>query len=162
VHAGRSIIVTQTIDGFDAFYAEQRDRAVELAWVLTHDRSLCEDVAQDAFAAVYARFDGLADPVRYLRRAVVNGVYDRSRRTSRERRRLRLVSSGETAVVAGPTGGVADIVAALPLKQRTAVVLRFWGGLTDGEIAEVMSMRPSSVRSLLSRAMARLRLEISA
>ena len=78
VHTGRSTIVSRTIGGFEAFYAEQRDRAVELAWVLTHDRSLCEDVAHDAFAAVYARFEGLADPVRSLRRAVVNGVYDRS------------------------------------------------------------------------------------
>jgi RNA polymerase sigma factor (sigma-70 family) len=45
----------------------------------------------------------------------------------------------------------------LPVRQRTAVVLRFYVDLTDRQTAELMACRPSTVRSLVARAMNRIR-----
>ena len=135
------------VSAFEAFYRAEREHAVRLAWLLTHDAAAAEDIAQDAFAAVYATFDRLDHPAAYLRRSVVNGVYERTRRREREQRRNGLVIVGEAAAVDGPTGGVLDAVATLSIEQRTAVVLRFWAGLRDHEIADAMGIRPGTARS---------------
>jgi RNA polymerase sigma factor (sigma-70 family) len=133
---------------------------VQLAWLLTHDRGSSEDLAHEAFAAVYRRFASLDRPAAYLRTTVVNAVYQRARRAGREQQRLRLVTTGIPTSIEGPSRGVVDAVAALPLTQRTAVVLRYWAGLTDREIAEAMGVRPGTARSLLTRATSRLRKEL--
>ena len=62
---------------FELFYRSSYPGAVRLAWLLTHDASLCEDVAQDAFARVHERFAGLERPEAYLRVAIVNGCRER-------------------------------------------------------------------------------------
>ena len=48
-------------------------------------------------------------------------------------------------------------LAALPRRQRSVLVLRYYEGLTDDEIAEILGARPGTVRSLISRALASLR-----
>lgn len=148
-------------DAFDEFYRQQRQMAVQLAWLLTHDRGAAEDIAQTAFERLFQRIDDVHSPVAYLRRSVVNGAYEQARRSERERRRNRLTVVTDVRSVDGPTGGVLDVVASLPVKQRTVVVLRYWGGLPHSEIAGVMGLRASSVRSLLTRAMEHLRRELS-
>lgn len=55
---------------------------------------------------------------------------------------------------------LADALAALPPKRRTAVVLRYYAGLDTREIADAMGVRPGTVKSLLHRALAQLREEI--
>ena len=142
---------------FGTFYEASRGDAMALAWLLTRNSAACEDVVHDAYAAVLARFESVDQPAAYLRTAIVNGVYSRERRAKRERARMELVAVTAPSIVDGPTGGLADAVAVLPIKPRTAVVLRYWAGLTDVEIAEAMSLRPGSVRSILSRALAQLR-----
>lgn len=142
---------------FVDFYELERHGAIRLAWLLTHDASTAEDVVQDAFTAVFARFDGLETPAAYLRKVVINAVYTRSRHAGREARRMRLVGRDVPASVDGPTGGLADAIARLPLNQRTAIVLRYWADLDHESIAEAMGIRPSSVRSLCTRATAQLR-----
>ena len=148
------------IGAFEAFYRERRAEAVRLAWLLTHDAAAAEDVAQDAFAAVFAVFERVDSPAAYLRRSVINGVYERTRKRQREQRRNGLMIAGELSAVDGPTGGVLDAVAGLPLNQRTAVVLRYWAGLRDHEIADAMGIRPGTARSLLSRATTHLRKDL--
>lgn len=148
------------MESFTRFFEEERVGAVRLAWLLTHDGGIAEDVVQDAFTAVFNRFDQIEHPSAYLRRAVVNGVYERSRKTARERRRLILVAASAPMSAEGPSGGLIDAIACLPLNQRTAIVLRYWGDLDDQAIARAMGIRPGSVRSLLSRGTAQLRKEI--
>jgi RNA polymerase sigma factor (sigma-70 family) len=48
----------------------------------------------------------------------------------------------------------------LPDRQRVAIVLRFYGDLTDNQTAEVMRCAPGTVRSLVSRGMTTLRSEL--
>ena len=148
------------MESFTRFFETERSGAIRLAWLLTHDAALAEDVVQDAFTALFSRFDRVEHPSAYLRRSVVNGVYERSRRTARERRRLMLVAASEPPSIDGPSGGLVDAIARLPLNQRTAIVLRYWGDLDDRTIADAMGMRPGTVRSLLSRATAQLRKDV--
>jgi len=142
---------------FDAFYRTERASVIRFIWLLTRDPSTTEDVAHEAFAAVYRRFGDLDQPRAYLRRVIVNRIAERARRSDREERRIRLAHAGAATQVEGPSGGIADAIALLPLRQRTAVVLRYWSDLDDFEIAAALGCRPGTVRSLLSRATARLR-----
>lgn len=144
-------------DGFEAFYRDHRAAAVRLAWLLTHDAAASEDVVQDAFTAVYRRFDSIDAPAAYLRRAVVNRVHELARTDGRRRRRDELSVAGTASATDGPSGGLADAVATLPLDERTVIVLRYWADLDHREIAAAMGIRPGTARSLLSRATSRLR-----
>lgn len=146
---------------FGCFYDEHREWAIRLAWLLTHDATEAEDVVQDAFTRVFERFERLDRPAAYLRTVLVHRVYERSRTKRREELRLALVHNGSAMSIDGPTGGLVDAIAHLTLQQRTAVVLRYWGGLEDADIASTMGIRGGSVRSLLSRATSQLRKEIT-
>jgi RNA polymerase sigma factor (sigma-70 family) len=146
---------------FDDFYRAERVPAVRLAWLLTRDPSVCEDVVQDAFSAVFHRFDSLENPAAYLRIAVVNRVREIHRRDGREERRLRLVSAGaETSTSDPATGEFADAIAKLPYSQRAALVMRFWADMPEADIATALDVRPPTVRSLVRRALSTLRQEV--
>ncbi len=161
--AAASLPVTVTDDGdaFSAFYNEHCVSASRLAWLLTHDRSSCEDISHEAFALVLPRFASLDDPAAYLRRVIINRVAERNRRSSRERLRIDFITAGQPLVEDGPTGGLIDAISVLPMNQRTAVVLRYWVDLNHIQIADAMGIRPGTVRSLLSRATATLRKDIT-
>jgi RNA polymerase sigma factor (sigma-70 family) len=50
-----------------------------------------------------------------------------------------------------------DLLLGLPVRQRAAVVLRYFCDLGDADIAELLSCRPATVRSLVHRGLANLR-----
>ena len=52
---------------------------------------------------------------------------------------------------------LADVLAALPVKQRAAVVLRYYEDRSEADIADLLGVRPGTVKSLLHRGLARLR-----
>ena len=119
---------------FERFYRSSYPGAVRLAWLLTHDASLCEDVAQDAFARVHERFAGLERPEAYLRVAIVNGCRERHRRRERGTRRLRLVHPRPDEPREDPVSGeLTDVLRRLPDRQRAAIVLRYWADLPEAE-----------------------------
>ena len=145
-------------------YASYGTRAVRLAYLLTGDRSLAEDLVQDAFVNLAGRFADLRDPGAfepYLRKTVVNlaRMHFRRRRLERaflerERRQPR------------PPATLPDIAAyeemkaallGLPDRQRAAVVLRYYEDLSEAQIADILRCRPGTVKSLLSRGVAALR-----
>jgi RNA polymerase sigma factor (sigma-70 family) len=141
---------------FDTFYAEQYRRMVRLAFVLVDTHEEAEEVVQDAFVAIVNRFARLDNPAAYLRRCVLNraGQLLRRRRILRRQPEIRIEDSelGFNHLV--------DAVRRLPNRQRSVVVLRFEGQLTDAEIAETLRMPIGIVKSTLHRAIARLRLEV--
>ncbi|WP_154723323.1 RNA polymerase sigma factor [Ilumatobacter coccineus] len=145
---------------FEAFYEQHKTWAIRFAWLMVREAAAAEDISHDAFTRVFERFDTLTNPSAYLRSTLTNAVYERSRRTGREERRLRLVSAGESTQVEHASGGMMDAISRLPIRQRTAVVLRYWVDLPVDDIAEAMSARPGTVKSWLSRANAQLRKEI--
>ena len=142
---------------FEELYAAQYAPMVRLAHTLVDTRPRAEEVVQDAFAAVYERFDRLERPEAYLRVCVLN----QCRRVLR-RRRLRRERPEPVAPADGELGfnHVVDTIRRLPHKQRSMIVLRYDLQLTDAEIAETLGVPIGTVKSTLFRALTALRQEI--
>jgi RNA polymerase sigma factor (sigma-70 family) len=128
-----------------------------VAFLMMGSRAEAEDVVQDSFARVELRWNRLENPAGYLHRCVVNRSHDMLRRRRLERRFGRLRRDETSELQADELG---DALAALPPKRRAAVVLRYFAGLPEREIAEVLGVRPGTVKSMLHRALAQLREEI--
>lgn len=140
--------------GFTAFYRRELTRHVQRAALILGSPTQANDVVHDAMIEVFRRWATIDRPEAYLARSVLNGCRSVGRRTSVARRALpRLV---DRDVVTGEDD-VADLVAGLPFNQRAAVVLRYFVGLTNSEIADVMGCPPGSVGPWLSRALDTMR-----
>jgi RNA polymerase sigma-70 factor (sigma-E family) len=146
-------------------YERHADDAIGLAYLLTGDRVLAEDLVQDAFVRITARFVHLRDPDAfgaYLRRSVVNLANSHFRRRRVERRHLQGLSGSEPTVEPDLAVGLTlrDAIFRLPVRQRTALVLRFYEDLPEREIAAVMRCRTGAVKQLVFRAMQTLRRDL--
>lgn len=130
------------IEGFDDFYRREFPRAAQLAWLLTHGQNN-EDLAQDAFMSVQARYASLDNPSAYLTAAVVNRCRSWHRREQRRRLLLTSVPS-QNDQAAGPSDYLIDAIGALPYRQRVVVVARYWAGWTETEIADALGCRPGT------------------
>src|SRR5262249_52017867 len=145
---------------FTRFYQDAYPGAVRLAWLLTHDHDAAEDIVQDAFMRLHPRLAMVEHPTAYLRTAIVNGCRDRARSAGRARDGLRRISlATEVASIDRPSE-LLDAVARLPYKQRAVLALRYWADLPEAEIAEIVEIRPATVRSIAVRALARLKKEL--
>lgn len=148
-----------------ALYYQHSADVVRLAYLLTGDRYLAEDLAQDAFVRSFGRFQDLRKPeafAAYLRHTVVNLSKDHFRKLHRERAHLRRERKADTE----DDGQLSRVDArdellhalqALPPRQRAAVVLRHCEGLSEHETAEVLDTSVGAVNSLVSRGLATLR-----
>jgi RNA polymerase sigma-70 factor (sigma-E family) len=148
-------VIAEREPGFTTLYADRYLPMVRLATLLVDRVEVAEEIVQDAYAVLYRRWDRIENPQAYLRLEVVN----RSRDALRRRRVARRLTFRSTEVRDHPDE-MADAIARLPERQRTAVVLRFYEDLAIEQIAEAMGTRPGTVKSWLHRAMARLRGEI--
>jgi RNA polymerase sigma factor (sigma-70 family) len=147
---------------------EHGDALVRLAMVLCGDRDEAQDIVQTVLARLLGRGADLPQaPLPYVRRAVTNEFLDRTRRTSRLRGLLvvlrgdRLQHDGPEPA-AGERDTVRRILAQLSPRERAAVVLRYYEDLSDAEIGEVLGCAPATTRTLLSRAMPKLRAALRA
>ncbi|MCU1395704.1 MAG: putative polymerase subfamily sigma factor [Ilumatobacteraceae bacterium] len=143
---------------FEAFYRASHDWALHLAWLLCGDRALSEDAVQDAYSALLPRFADVENPHGYLRTSIVNSLRTRRRRTMIERQRLELVRPPSEAEQRHSE--LAGSIARLPYKERVAIVCRYWADLPEDETAAMLGVAPATVRSLIQRAIKRLRLEV--
>jgi RNA polymerase sigma-70 factor (sigma-E family) len=145
-------------EAFDALFFGHAARMVRLARLLGDDDP--EDVVQESFCKLYAARDRLQQDERkvlgYLHRTVVNEVRSRHRHRQVVRRDAHLFRPDDAH---DPTGShddraaVQQALAALPPRQREALVLRYWMDLPLAEIAEVMGVRLGTVKSQVSRAL---------
>jgi RNA polymerase sigma-70 factor (sigma-E family) len=149
-------------EDFSAFVMSRWPGLVRLAFGLTGDRCAAEDIAQATLARAFVawrRVRRADDPDAYLRRILVNT----SNRRFRRRRVAEEPGDPPETAVEGPAdmvGERAALLAALrqlPPRQRAVVVLRYWEDLTDTQIGAALGCSPGTVRSQLSRALARLR-----
>ena len=153
---------TQTWDvsseqGFMACYRATLPDVFRYAAMLCgSDRSLAEDVVQDVYLSTLSSArDGRVSElsVGYLVVAVRHRHLDRLRSAARESRRLRLVASSPEAV----DHFVPSLLASLPERERTALVLRYVDDLPVAQVARELGVSSRAAESLLARATRRLR-----
>ena len=145
-------------------YVRSAPGGIRLAYLLTGDRAAAEDLVQEAFVRFVGRLRFLRDPDAfepYLRRTIVNLSKNHFRRRAVERAYLEREGSGIEDVSNGPDVATSDALRSallrLPLRQRTAIVLRYYEDLPDAKIAELLACRQATVRSLVARGLDVLR-----
>ena len=147
-------------------YVAYAPDGIRLAFLLTGDRALAEDLVQDAFVRLVGRLRHLREPSAfwtYLRRTIVNLATSHFRHRRVERAYLERVAAAPTAVTNDNDEldeTMHRILLELPQRQRAAIVLRFYEDLTDVQTAAVLGCSPGTVRSLVSRGMQTLREEM--
>ncbi len=172
----REVPAAEVDEAFVHLFEHQRDRVFSIALRLTGRRSDAEDLAADTFLQAYRsmagfdveRLDSL-QPRAWLSTIVVNQWRNHCRTASRRPR----VSVPDGDHAPDPVDRRADVdqqvlnredgrhlaglLLGLPERQRVALVLRFVADLPVAEVAEVMACPPGTVKSLVSRGLARLR-----
>jgi RNA polymerase sigma-70 factor (sigma-E family) len=143
-----------------ALYQASALSLIRLAYIMLGDIPSAEDVVQEAFCGLYRRWDRLKDhsgALYYVRASVLNGCRSVLRRRAVRRRGLAhqpAADSAETVVLSGEEREeVIRALGRLPHRQREVLVLRFYLELSDEEIARVMGIRQSTVRSAAHRAL---------
>ena len=153
---------------FEEFVATRLPAVLRFAAVLAGDRALAEDLAQEVLIRAYARWErigGLDQPEFYVRKMILNEFL------SWRRRSWRLIPAGD--IGAAPDRAEPDHahqyaereallaeLSKLPRRQRAVLVLRYYEGRGDADIAELLGCTPGTVRGYASRALAALRVEL--
>jgi RNA polymerase sigma-70 factor (sigma-E family) len=154
---------------FDEFAAGYLPGLLRFAAVLTGDRASAEDVVQDVLVRAHARWNrigALDRPEFYVRKMVLNEFL-----SARRRQRL-FVLGGSAADVDTRTApdwaashadrdALLAELARLPARQRAVIVLRYYEGLPDAEIADLLGVAPTTVRGYAHRALTALRIELA-
>lgn len=147
----------------EELYRRQVAPLQKLAFLLTGDHHLAEDITQQAFIRFYGSFMKLRNPAAapaYLRKTVVNLARGHHRRSRRETQKAEPYQ--ETQDVSwGPSvedhDEMVQAIARLPYRQRVAIVLRYYEDLSEQQAAEVLGCSPGAMKSLTARAMSSLR-----
>ena len=148
-------------------YERHASEATRLAYLLTGDRALAEDLVQDAFVRMAGRFIDLRDPdgfAHYLRRTIVNLSNSWYRRKRVERAYLEREGAGPQHTASMPDPAERDALwqrlQGLNAKQRAAIVLRFYEDLSEEQTADAMGIPRGSVKSLVSRGLQAMRAQM--
>lgn len=157
-------------EGFREFVQGRSPSLLRTAWMLTGDAALAEDLLQTSLARTWPHWARVSQghPTAYVRAVMVRtNASWRSRFWHRERPTdLTSVSDGIPAVPYAGTdlsGPVTDRVvllealATLPVRQRQAVVLRYFDDLSVEAVAELMACSTGTVKSQTSKGLSRLR-----
>jgi RNA polymerase sigma-70 factor (sigma-E family) len=152
-------------DDFETLFRREFPSMFRLAHLLGADDP--EDVVQEAFARVHARWERLRDRTSaggYLRTTVINVVRSRAEHRAVERRRTPPAERADVAVSAEAAAldslGDARMLAALrdlSPRHREALVLRFWLDLSERQIADAMGTSTGTAKSHVSRGLSALR-----
>lgn len=157
------VVGVTEVRSFEQFFRDEYPPLVALGTWLTGDRSMGEDLAQDALGQTHRRWADVSAyerPGGFARRALINLASNERRRLGREQRALRRMSVLPST---GNGGGHVEAdeelwaeVAALPLQQRAAVGLRYLEDLPSAAIADALGCSEATVRVHLHRAHRRL------
>lgn len=135
---------------FTAWYQEAHPKIVTSLMLTTGDVHAAQEAADEACARAYARWkrvSAMASPTGWTYRVAFNVLRRRWRRATLEQ--TLLLKRPPTTTMPAPAGESWDVVKTLPPRQRTAVVLRFVGDLTEAEIADVMGVTRSTISATL-------------
>ena len=162
------------LESYDQLVREHQGIAFRTAYVITGSAADAEEVVQDAFVKAYrarGRFRSGAPFRPWLLAIVANEARNRRRATGRRARLPLQLAEERPSGGAAPSPEVAllareeraELLAAvdrLGEEQRAAIACRYFLGLSEAETAAVLGCRPGTVKSRLSRALARLEEEL--
>lgn len=155
----------QAHDRLAALYEAHAPAALRLAYLIAGNSAEAEDLVHDAIVRMAGRFEDLRDEAAfpaYLRRAIVNLAASGARRRRIEREwRSR---QSEVIVLPHDPGRRDEIWRALvrlPVRQRAALILRFYEDLSEAQTAEALRCRPGTVKSLVARGLDAMRKQVT-
>jgi RNA polymerase sigma-70 factor (sigma-E family) len=139
---------------------------VRLAYLMTGDRELAEDISQEAFIRVAGKWQDLRKPEAfrsYLRRSIVNLSRSHFRRQRVARNYLRRQPSTEASTALPDLErreALRLALQSLPHRQRAALVLRYYQDLSEQQTADALGCSVAAVKSLVTRGTSALRQRI--
>ncbi|QBI53314.1 RNA polymerase sigma-E factor [Streptomonospora litoralis] len=146
-------------------YSTQYRPLVRLATLLVRDSATAEEVVQDAFVAMHGAWRRLRDPnkaLSYLRQSVVNRARSVLRHRAVVEKHAPKALPDAPSAEQGAMGeleraAVIEALRDLPTRQREAIVLRYYGDLSEAQIADAMGISRGAVKSHTARGIAALR-----
>jgi len=146
---------------FESFFEAERGRLFRLLVLVTGSAHEADDVAQEAFVKLWERWSRigqLENPAGYLHRTAMNLFRSRYRHAAYvAKRRLSIRGEGEDPLLAIEAKDDAlRMLRAMTRRQRAAIVLTELLGYSVAEAAVALSIRPSTVRVLISQGRARV------
>lgn len=146
--------------GFDDFFEREHESVVRALCLALGDDHLGRDAASEGFARALQKWRqvaGYENPTGWVYRVGLNWALSRRRKTVREigERAARGPREPSTAIEPADPA-VLRALRQLSPAHRAVVVARFWFDWSEVEIATAMNVRPGTVKSRLSRALARL------
>jgi RNA polymerase sigma-70 factor (sigma-E family) len=171
----RRMIRTRTVEEVETpaeggrlemLYAAHAPDAARLAYLLTGDTALAEDLVHEAFVRMFGRFRDLRQQEAfgaYLRKTVVNLARSHFRRRGVERAYLAKESRRAEPAIDPPgrRQEMWEALGRLTPRQRAAIVLRYYEDLTEAQTADVLGCAVGTVKSLVSRGLDQLRAGLS-
>jgi len=159
-------------EAFDLLYEKYKNLVVRTAYLITGNKSDSEDVAQETFVKAYLHIAELKNDAGFkpwMMQILVRTAYRTGKKKSREVPDEEIERLSEGQSILSPLGQmikreeaemISRAVAALPVKQRTAVVLYYYNELSVGEIAKMLGCREGTVKSRLHTARKYLKVEL--
>lgn len=146
---------------FEAFFEAEQARLLRALYLLTGNAQEAEEVMQDAFVAVWERWDrvgSMDDPTGYLYRTAMNRHRSKVRRVTRAAKRVvGGAESSDAFAAADERDAVARALVTLTPRQRAAVVLTELLGYAADEAGTILGVQPVTIRVLASQGRAAMR-----
>jgi RNA polymerase sigma factor (sigma-70 family) len=146
---------------FEAFFEAESQTLYRRLWLVTGNRSEAEEILQDAFLALWGRWDRVAlldDPTAYLYRTAMNTFRKRYRRAALAARRVVRPAFREDEFERADTAAVVrSTLGSLTPRQRAALVLTELLAFSADEAASILGVRAGTVRSHASQGRAAFR-----
>jgi RNA polymerase sigma-70 factor (sigma-E family) len=159
-------------EALELLYVAHFRQLVRLAVLLVHDLGTAEEIVQECFVAVHAKWNRLHDPdkaLAYLRQSVVNRSRSHLRHLSVVRRHADRAAPPEpvsgadhAAYDQARRATVLDALRRLPRRQREVLALRYYLDLSEAQIADTLGISRGAVKSHASRGAAALRADLGA
>lgn len=150
---------------FDDFVAARSPALLRTAYLLTRDHALAEDLLQTALSKAWFAWGRIAEnPEGYVRKILVNtysGWWRRKWRGEQPTGDLPEQPGRDTADSSAVRHDLSAAVGRLPRRQRAVVVLRYFEDLSEAETADLLGCSRGTVKSQLSKALTKLRIDPS-
>ncbi|MEA2461018.1 MAG: hypothetical protein QOH90_1195 [Actinomycetota bacterium] len=158
--------IAEDRDGYADLYARHVPGAVTVAYLMTGDRQVAEDLAQEAFVKIMGRFADRRPPdafSSYLRKTVINLSKSHHRKEKVRRAHANgSVPADHSPPPEPPDDELRPLLLRLPHLQRAAIVLRFYEDMSESDSARLLDCSEGAVRSAVFRGMQTLRQQLGA